>query len=357
MAVVAVAALALTGCSSRGGDAAASNGASGGDTLIGIALPDKTSVNWVEAGQLFTDGLTEKGLKADVQYADTNGSVASQQAQIQSMITKGAKVIVIGAADTAQLATVIEQAHSEGIKIISYDRLIQNSSAVDYYVAYNNYQVGVLQGQALLDGMAAKDSSGPYNIELFSGSQDDSNSSVFFDGAMSVLQPKIDSGDVVVKSGQTSIAQTATEDWSAENAQSRMDTLVNTYYASGTPLDGVLSPNDTLARAIITSVTDAGLPAPIVTGQDSEEESIRLIMEGKQYSTINKDTGNLVKQAITMVTDIVAGTTPETNDKANNGSVDVPTYYLDPVVVTKANAAEAYANDATRLAVVKEYQK
>jgi putative multiple sugar transport system substrate-binding protein len=339
--------LALAGCSSRtedGGGAAEAGFEEG--SVIGVALPSKTSENWVLAGDLFETGLAEAGFEADVQYAGASTAVKDQQDQISAMITNGAKVIVIGAADGGQLATQVQTAHDAGAVVIAYDRLILNTEDVDYYVAYDNFKVGELQGQALLDGMKERKPEGPYNIELFSGSSDDANSAVFFGGAMSVLQPEIDSGNLVVVSGQTDIKQTATPGWKAENAQSRMDSLLISSYGS-TELDGVLSPNDTLARAIITSVKAAGKPIPIVTGQDSEVESVKSIMAGEQYSTINKDTRKLVAQTIDMVEVLQAGEEPEVNDTESydNGVKIVPAYLLDPVIVTQANAAEAYKDD------------
>ncbi|WP_460797503.1 substrate-binding domain-containing protein [Microbacterium sp. GXF0217] len=365
-ALVAAAALALTGCSSeRGGgtDEGSSTeetttGFEAGST-IGVALPDKTSENWVLAGQLFKDGLEEAGFKADVQYAPASNTVAEQQNQIQAMVTGGAKVIIIGAKDGKQLATQVQAAHDAGAAVIAYDRLIENTEAVDYYVAFDNFKVGELQGTALLDGLAERAGhEAPYNIELFSGSPDDANSRVFFDGAMSVLQEKIDDETLNVVSGQTEIAQTATEGWLAENAQNRMDTLLTGSYSGDTVLDGVLSPNDTLARAIITSVQQAGKPVPVVTGQDSEVESVKSIMEGIQYSTINKDTTLLVEQSIKMVQQLQAGEEVEVNDTESydNGVKVVPAYLLDPVIVTKENAAEAYANVPSLLEIVESYQ-
>ncbi|GAA0958116.1 substrate-binding domain-containing protein [Frigoribacterium faeni] len=351
MAVAAATTLILSGCSnSARTDAGSGDAAAGFDqgSIVGVALPAKTSENWVLAGDLFNEDLTSAGFKPDVQYAAASGTVANQQEQIQSMVTKGAKVIVIGAADGGQLGTQVKAAHDAGAIVIAYDRLILNTEDVDYYVAYDNFKVGELQGQALLDGMKAKKADGPYNIELFSGSSDDANSAVFFNGAMSVLQPAIDDGTVVVGSGQTDIKQTATDGWKAENAQRRMDSLLTSTYTDK-ELDGVLSPNDTLARAIITSVKQAGKDIPVVTGQDSEVESVKSIMAGEQYSTINKDTRNLVKQAVAMVTSVSEGDTPETNDDESydNGSKVVPAYLLPPQIVTKDNAAEAYANDPT----------
>lgn len=363
LALSSVAALALTGCgrsdsgtsstssASGSGTGSASSGAAGGgfaaDSLIGVALPQKTSENWVLAEQLFKDGLASAGFKADVQFA--NGGVGEQQNQIQSMVTKGAKVIVVGAIDGSQLGTQLKAAADSGAKVIAYDRLVKNTPAVDYYVAYDNFKVGVLQGNALLEGMAKKKANGPYNIELFAGSPDDANAKVFFDGAMSVLQPKIDDGTLKVASGQVKFEQAVTQGWKAENAQKRMDTLVSANYSSGTALDGVLSPNDTLARAVITSVKAAGLPVPVVTGQDSEVESVKSIMAGEQYSTINKDTRNLVKATIEMVQALQKGTEPTVNDTKSydNGVKVVPANLLEPVIVTKENAAEAYANDPT----------
>src|SRR6476620_10859895 len=349
-AIAAIAALALTACGRS--DSGTSGGASrGGEAFpkgsaIGVALPQKTSENWVLAEKLFNDGLTSAGFKADVQFA--NGGVSEQQNQISAMITKGAKVIIVGAIDGAQLGTQLKQAKDAGATVIAYDRLLLNTPDVDYYVAYDNFKVGELQGQALLDGMKGKKASGPYNIELFAGSPDDANAKVFFDGAMSVLKPKIDDGTLKVLSGQSTFEQAVTQDWKAENAQRRMDTLLAGTYGSA-PLDGVLSPNDTIARAILTSVKAAGKPLPIVTGQDSEVESVKSIMAGEQYSTINKDTRNLVKDTIAMVTALQKGQKPTITDTKsyNNGVKVVPANLLPPVIVTKENAAEAYANDPT----------
>ncbi|MGC4810986.1 substrate-binding domain-containing protein [Micromonospora sp. DT228] len=350
VAISAAAMLALAGCGSgRDGDSDAKGGDAKGfaaNSLIGVALPAKTSENWVLAGDLFTNGLKEAGFQGDVQYAGASTTVADQQAQITAMVTKGAKVIVIGATDAAQLSTQVAAAHQAGVKVIAYDRLIKNTPDLDYYVAFDNFKVGQLQGQALLDGMKAKKPNGPYNIELFSGSPDDNNAGVFFDGAMSVLKPEIDKGTVVVASGQKEVKQTAIQGWKAEGAQARMDQLLTSTYGSK-ELDGVLSPNDTLARAILTSVKGAGKPTPIVTGQDSEVESVKSIVKGEQYMTINKDTRNLVKETINMVKALQAGDAPQVNDTKsyNNGSKVVDTYLLPPVAVTKANAAEAYATD------------
>ncbi|MFJ5861705.1 substrate-binding domain-containing protein [Pseudarthrobacter sp. NPDC092439] len=345
-AVAAIAALALTGCGRSESTGGSTEGASGfpQDSAIGVALPQKTSENWVLAEKLFNDGLNGAGFKADVQFA--NGGVSEQQSQISAMVTKGAKVIIVGAIDGSQLGTQLKQAKDAGATVIAYDRLLLNTENVDYYVAYDNFKVGELQGQALLEGLKAKKPSGPYNIELFAGSPDDANAKVFFDGAMSVLQPKIDDGTLKVLSGQTKFEQAVTQGWKAENAQRRADTLLTGSYGSAS-LDGVLSPNDTLARAVLTAVKGAGKPLPVVTGQDSEVESVKSIMAGEQYSTINKDTRKLVEHAITMVKDLQAGKEPEINDDKSyeNGVKTVPAYLLEPVIVTKENVKTAYTDD------------
>ncbi|MDQ0826797.1 MULTISPECIES: substrate-binding domain-containing protein [unclassified Arthrobacter] len=346
-AVAAIAALALTGCGRSESPSGGASGGAGGfpqDSSIGVALPQKTSENWVLAEKLFNDGLNGAGFKADVQFA--NGGVSEQQNQISAMVTKGAKVIIVGAIDGSQLGTQLKQAKDSGATIIAYDRLLLNTENVDYYVAYDNFKVGVLQGQALLEGMKAKKPTGPYNIELFAGSPDDANAKVFFDGAMSVLKPKIDDGTLKVLSGQTNFEQAVTQGWKAENAQRRADTLLTGSYGSAS-LDGVLSPNDTLARAVLTSVKAAGKPTPVITGQDSEVESVKSILAGEQYSTINKDTRKLVEHAITMVKDLQAGKKPEVNDDKsyNNKVKTVPAYLLEPVIVTAANVKTAYKDD------------
>ncbi|MCL2783664.1 MAG: sugar-binding protein [Propionibacteriaceae bacterium] len=356
VALGAASALLLTACSSTPTPATSSSdtptdtGSStdvapagfAADATIGVSLPQKTSENWVLAEGLFNDGLTAAGFKPMVSFAD--GGVTEQQNQIQAMIEQGAKVIVIGAIDGSQLGTQLEAAKQAGITIIAYDRLLTNTADVDMYVAYDNCQVGKLQGQALLDGLAATGGSGPWNIELIAGSPDDANSTPFFQCAVNVLQPKIDDGTLKIPSGQTTQQQVATQGWLAANVQTRFDAIMSGFYTNGTKLDGILSPNDTLARAAVTSVEAAGQADPVVTGQDSEVESINWIAQGKQYSTINKDTNTLVAQVIDIVKQLQQGQTIAYNDTTsyNNGVKVVPAYLLTPVIVTKANLCTAY---------------
>jgi putative multiple sugar transport system substrate-binding protein len=360
IASAAIAVTALAGCSNaRTGDGDNGGSLKKGDT-IGVSLPAKTSQNWVLAKQSFEDALTKAGFKADVQYAAANNTVSDQQSQINSMITKGDKLLIIAAQDGAQLGTQVKKAHDAGIKVIAWDRNILNTKDVDYYVAFNNYLVGQKQGQALLDGMkAAHPDKTKFNIELFAGASTDANATVFFNGAMSVLEPKIKDGTLTVPSGQTSFQQVQTDNWDPKNSQTRMGNLITSTYANGTELDGVLSPNDTLGRSIITAVKAAGLPNPIVTGQDSETDSIPLIMQGIQYSTIYKNTDEEAQAAVKLVSALAAGKEPAGVDKADknnayNGKITVPYVALDPILVTKANAVEAYKNNPTLEALAKK---
>lgn len=358
-----VSSLALTACGggregttapATSGEASTSTSAAAGegfaaDATIGVALPWLGTQNWKEAEVMFAEQLEAAGFKPLVQAADNK--VPQQQQQIEAMIEQGAEVIVVGPVDGTQLGSVLEKAHDAGIAVLGYDRLIENTTAIDGVVQFGSVRTGELQGQSLLDGLAAT-GPGPYNIELFAGGPADPNAPNFFNGAMSVLQPKIDDGTLVVVSGQTEFTQVATPDWDNAKAQARMDSLLSGNY-SDKKIDGVLSPNDGIARAILTSVKQAGMDLPVVTGLDAENESIISIAAGEQYSTVAKPTDALVAKTVELIKLLQSGETlPDTEDTANNGKVEVNIYQLDPVVVTKANAAEVFANDPDRLALL-----
>lgn len=321
------------------------------DATIGVSLPWLGTQNWSEANDMFKTQLEAAGFKAIIQQADNK--VPQQQQQIESMIQNGAKAIVVGPVDGTQLGTVLEEAKAAGVYIIGYDRLIQNTTGVDGVVQFDSIKTGELQGQALLDGLAAQKGKGPYNIELFGGGPADPNAPDFFKGAMSVLQPKIDDGTLVVVSGQKDFTQCATVDWDNSKAQARMDSLLSGFY-SKKKIDGCLSPNDGIARAIITSCGQAGQKAPVTSGLDAENETVSWIWQGKQYSTIAKPTNLLVGKSVEVIKSLQAGKgMPEFDKKVNNGKTDVGTYQLAPLVVTKENEKEAFAKDPTRLALLK----
>src|SRR5271168_1409821 len=196
---------------------------------IGIAMPTKSSARWIADGDNMVKTLQAKGYKTDLQYADND--IPNQLAQIENMITKKEKVLVIAAIDGTTLSDALQKAADAGIKVISYDRLIVGSGNVDYYATFDNFQVGVLQAGTLVKGLGLDaGKNGPFNIELFGGSPDDTNAFYFYNGAMSVLQPYIDSGKLVVQSKQMGMDKVGTLRWKAEVAQARMDNLLSAFY-------------------------------------------------------------------------------------------------------------------------------
>ena len=317
---------------------------------IGVSLPWLGTQNWKEAEEMFKTELEAAGFKPLIQAADNK--VPQQQQQIESMIQNGAKVIVVGPIDGTQLGAVLEEAKAAGVYVIGYDRLLENTTGVDGVVQFGSVKTGVLQAEALLAGLKEMKGEGPYNIELFGGGPADPNAPNFFKGAMSVLQPLIDDGTLTVVSGQTDFAQCATQDWDNSKAQARMDSLLSGFYADK-EIHGVLSPNDGIARAIITSCEQAGQEIPAISGLDAENETIEWIWAGRQYSTVAKPTDALVAQTIEIIKSLQAGNgMPATDVQVNNGKIDVLVYELPPVVVTKDNAKEVFANDPGRMALL-----
>lgn len=323
---------------------------SAGGGIVGVALPWLGTQNWAEAEVMFKEQLEAAGYEAIIQAADQK--VPQQQQQIESMIENGAQVIVVGPVDGSQLGSVLEKAKDAGVYVIGYDRLLENTSGVDGIVQFGSVKTGELQAQALLQGLEELKGEAPYNIELFGGGPADPNAPNFFTGAMSVLQPLIDDGTLVVVSGQTDFTQCATVDWDNSKAQSRMDAILAGNY-SDIEIDGVLSPNDGIARAIITSCENAGQPIPVVSGLDAENESVEWVWSGRQYSTVAKPTNALVAETVSIIDSLLSGNgMPATETTANNGVIDVPIYELPPVVVTKDNAKEVFADDPDRLALL-----
>jgi putative multiple sugar transport system substrate-binding protein len=309
--------------------------------LVGVSMPTKSSARWIADGNNMVKYLEADGYSAELQFADND--IPNQVNQIEDMIVKGAKVLVIAAIDGTTLTDVLDQAHKRGIKVIAYDRLIRNSPYVDYYATFDNFKVGVLQASYIVDKLGLKDGKGPFNIELFGGSPDDNNAYFFYNGALSVLQPYITSGKLVVRSGQMGMDKVSTLRWDGATAQARMDNILSAYYGNA-HLDAVLSPYDGISIGIISALKGVGYgnggPAmPVITGQDSELPSVKAILAGDQTSTIFKDTRLLAKAAVSMVDAVMAGKTPEINDTKSydNGKKIVPTYMLNPVIVDKTN--------------------
>lgn len=362
-ATTVAAALVLSGCASTSTPAETTDGAAVEGGLIGVSMPTQSSTRWISDGESIKAELEGQGFQVDLQYAEDD--IPTQVAQLEAMLTKGAKALIIAAIDGTQLTDVLQAAKDAGVPVISYDRLIRDSENVDYYATFDNFKVGVQQATSMLVGMgvyASEESTspdgpnaaGPWNIELFAGSLDDNNAFFFFNGAMSVLQPLIDSGVLVVKSGQTTIEQVATLRWDGAVAQKRMEDILVGNYADGSQVHGVLSPYDGLSRGIIAALTDAGYSKmPTIVGQDAEVLSVKAMLAGEQYSTIFKDTRELAKVAAGMALAILKGETPETNDTTtyDNGVKVVPSYLLTPYIVTVDNYKEllidsGYINEA-----------
>ena len=312
---------------------------------IGIAMPTKSSARWIDDGNNIVKVLKERGYGTDLQYAEDD--IPNQLSQVENMVTKGAKVLVIAAIDGTTLSEVLKQAKANGITVIAYDRLIRDTPNVDYYATFDNFQVGVLQAQSIEQGLGLKEGKGPFNIELFGGSPDDNNAYFFYNGAMSVLKPYIDSGKLVVASGQMGMDKVATLRWDGATAQARMDNLLSAFYGKKR-VDAVLSPYDGLSIGIISSLKGVGYgssdqPMPIISGQDAEVPSIKAMLRGEQYSTIFKDTRDLAKVTVDMVDAALSGKPVPVNDTKtyNNGVKVVPSYLLKPMVVYKSNWEKA----------------
>ena len=312
-----------------------------GKGMVGVSMPTKSSARWIDDGNNMVKYLKEAGYAAELQYADDD--IPNQLAQIENLVTKGAKVLVIAAIDGSTLSDVLQKAADKGVKVISYDRLITKTPNVDYYATFNNFEVGVLQAGTLVDALKLKEGNGPFNIELFGGSPDDTNAFYFYDGAMSVLKPYIDSGKLVVRSKQMGMDKVGTLRWDGAVAQARMDNLLSAFYGKD-KIHAVLSPYDGLSIGILSSLKGVGYctaeqPCPFVSGQDAEVPSVKSIIKGEQYSTIFKDTRELAKVTVKMVDAVMTGSKPEINDtKTYNNLVKVvPSYLLKPVAVDKTN--------------------
>ena len=309
---------------------------------VGIAMPTKSSARWISDGNSMVEQFKAAGYATDLQYAEDD--IPNQLAQIENMITKGVNVLVIAAIDGTTLSNALANAAAADIKVIAYDRLIRDSENVDYYATFDNFKVGVQQAETVVAGLKERfPDVKPWNVELFGGSPDDNNAFFFYDGAMSVLQPMIDAGDIVIKSGQTGMDKVGTLRWDGSVAQARMDNLLSAYYGKD-KVHAVLSPYDGISIGILSSLKGVGYctaqqPCPVVSGQDAEVPSIKSILKGEQSSTVFKDTRELAKVAANMVDAVLTGKQPEINDTKtyNNGVKVVPSYLLKPVAVDSSN--------------------
>lgn len=352
---VVLAVASLTACSSQRASSSSSateSGASGtsasaSDTLIGIAMPTKSLERWNRDGAHLEEVLKKEGYQTTLQYADNK--VDQQITQLENMITQGAKVLVVGSIDGTALGPVLDKAHAAGIKVIAYDRLLNDTDSVDYYVTFDNYKVGQLQGQFIKDQIANMKT--PVTLEPFAGSPDDNNAKYFFSGAWDILLPMIQDGTITVPSGKDPKSDDEWQSigilgWGSDKAQAEMENRLNSFYSDGSKVDIVLSPNDSLALGIAQALEGAGYTPgdeyPLLTGQDCDAANVKNLVAGKQSMDIFKNTEKLGDETAKMVDEILSGKEVEVNDTKtyDNGKKVVPTYLLTPEVVTKDNAKE-----------------
>ena len=341
-AVVAVLAGTLTACGqeARGGSRYSPDAGKG--STVGLAMPTKSSQRWITDGQNMAKQFEAAGYKTDLQYGDDK--VENQVAQIENMITKGHRLLVVAAIDGSALSDVLRRARDTGTKIIAYDRLIMGTANVDSYVSFDNERVGELQGQYVIDALKLDENKNEQaNVELFAGSPDDNNTRFFWSGALEVLKPYLDKKRLTVRSNQLKMNQATTLRWDGGTAQKRMDDLLSRYYGS-TEIDAVLSPYDGMSIGVISALKGAGYgtktrPYPVVTGQDAELASVKSIVAGGQTQTVFKDTRKLAEQAVQVGDALLNDKKPRYNNTTDydNGEKVVPAYLLKPVSIDKSN--------------------
>lgn len=340
--------LIFIGCSNDSANENGSNEASepaGDGKYVGIVMPTQSLQRWNQDGNNLKEMLEEKGYKVDLQFAQNQPD--TQVSMIENMIAKKVNYLVVGPIDGNTLAGAMNQAHENNIKTISHDRLIMNTEAIDYYATFDLTRVGEIQGQYIVDTLNLEKEKGPFNLELVTGPMDDNNTKYFFQGAMSKLQPYIDEGKLVIKSGQTEMNQVATPNWDEAEAQSRVENLITTYYQDD-EIDAVLCSNDSVSIGTQSALSAAGYgteekPMPVLTGQDANKPNVQAILDGKQTMTVFKDTRTLAKEVVNMIEAMNKGEDVNTNDEEtyDNGVKVVPTFLIDPVAVDKNNVEEA----------------
>ena len=311
------------------------------DKLVGVAMPTKDLQRWNQDGENMQALLEKAGYQVDLQYGAND--IATQVSQIENMIANGCKVLVIASIDGDSLGTVLAQAKEKNIPVIAYDRLIMNSDAVTYYATFDNWLVGTKQGEFIEEQLGLKDGKGPFNIEFITGDPGDNNINFFFDGAMSVLQPYLDNGQLVCPSGQTEKAVVATANWATDAAQARFENILSSYYADK-QLDAVLASNDSTACGVENALASSysGSVYPVITGQDCDIAIMKNLIEGKQGMSVFKDTRTLAAKVVEMVDAIMQGKEPPINDKEtyDNGTGIIPSFLCEPVACTVANYKE-----------------
>lgn len=359
----AMATVLLTGCggtqesavttaapaaSSNTGDTAPAEASQTTDTgkKVGVAMPTQSSERWINDGANMKKQLEALGYEVELQYAEDD--VQMQVSQIENMIASGVDCLVIASIDSSVLVNVEEQAKNQGIPIIAYDRLLMDTDAVSYYATFDNKGVGTAIGEYIKENKEldkAREAGESYTIEFFMGSPDDNNALFLYNGLMEVLQPYLDDGTLVCKSGRTSFDDTCILRWSQETAQQNCENYLTGFYADE-KLDICASAFDGFAYGCKAALEGAGYKIgvdwPMITGQDADLMAVKNIISGAQTMTIYKDTRLLAEKCVTMVQAVLEGAEPEINDtdQYDNGKIVVPSYLCTPVAVDQSNYQE-----------------
>ena len=330
---VTMVATLFTGCGAAGGK---------GGKKVGVAMPTQSSERWINDGSNMKSQLEELGYEVDLQYAEDD--VQAQVSQIENMIAAGADCLVIASIDSSALVNVEKQAKDAGIPVIAYDRLLMDTDAVSYYATFDNKGVGTVIGETIVEKAKLEETKAAgehQTIEFFMGSPDDNNALMLYNGLIEVLQPYLDDGTLVCKSGRTSFEDTCILRWSQETAQQNAENYLASFYADE-DLDIAASAFDGFSYGIKAALENAGYTDanwPVISGQDAELMACKNILAGKQTFSIYKDTRLLAAKAVTMISAVVNNTEPEINDteQYDNGKLVVPSYLCTPVAADADN--------------------
>lgn len=324
---------------------------------VGIVLPTKDEPRWVQDEQRFKDALKDSKYSTEILFSQ--GSSAKEKENVESLLNKGIKVLIITPQDGAAAGAAVEAAKKEGVTVIAYDRLITNTDAVDYYVTFDSLAVGAAQAQYLIDN--ANGSNVP--LYLYAGAASDNNAFLFFEGAWKVLQPKIADGTFKLANSSeaeklkdtaelsrdqlSKIIGQVTTNWDPNEAKNKAQTHLTAAKANLKGNVAILAPNDGTARSIADVFsTDKAVKSFVVTGQDAEKASIQYIIDGKQSMTVFKDVRTLVTDAMGVAVEVLDGKTPDTTGSYDNGSVEVKAKQTDVIVVNKDNVKKELIDSA-----------
>lgn len=320
---------------------------------VGISMPTKTLERWNRDGSYLENKFKEAGHEVFITYSDNK--IDQQVKDIEGLIADNVNLLIVAAIDGESLSQVLNQAKEKNIPVVAYDRLIMNTDAISYYISFDNYKVGTIQGEFIKNKLDL-DNAGDkkYNIELTGGDPADNNAKFFFGGAIDVLKPYIDKGILVVPSGQTEFEQCGTAQWDTSKALSRFQNILGSYYSDGKVLDAALCSNDSTALGVTQALSSdyAGTNEVIITGQDGDEPNLANIIDGKQSMTVYKAVANEAIATLSLGEAILKGETVDASliEKAkwsfeasyntesyDNGTGKIPSFLLVPVAVTKEN--------------------